>query len=94
LLLAEDAAKRTLLKQPLTYLITLPLLLLLRKQIRLPLIPYNLGLSVILLVSIVITYLLYYVTRRSLSITYIGSSLRLLDTQNLIATRKKAPLLN
>jgi hypothetical protein len=90
--LAEDAAKRTSLKQ-LTYQITLPLLPLLRKQIRLPLTPHDLGSSVILLASIAITYLLYYVTRRSLSITYIGSSSRLLDTRNSTAAGKKAPLL-
>jgi hypothetical protein len=66
----------------------------LRKQIRLPPTPYTLGLSVILLASIAIIYYLYYVTRRSLSITYIGSSSRLLDTRNLTAARKKALLLN
>jgi hypothetical protein len=44
----------------------------------LPLLPYNLGLSVILLVSIAIIYLLLYITRKRLIITHIESSSSLL----------------
>jgi hypothetical protein len=93
LLLVDADARYTLLKQLLIYLSTLPLLLLLRKLIKLLLSPYN-RLSKILHASTAIIYLLYYVTRKSLKITYVDSSLKLLDISNSTATRRKAPLQN
>jgi hypothetical protein len=63
--LADDVARRTSLKLLLIYLSTLLLLLHLRKQTRLILLPYNLGSFPILLAFIAMIFLLYHVTGKS-----------------------------
>jgi hypothetical protein len=63
--LADDVARLTFLRQLPTCPSTLLLLLQLRKQMRLHKLPYNQGLTMILLAFIAMIFLLHHVTRRS-----------------------------
>jgi hypothetical protein len=63
--LADDVARRISSRQLLTYPSTLLLPLRLRKQMRLHQLPYNQGLSMILLAFIAIIFRLHHVTGRS-----------------------------
>jgi hypothetical protein len=86
--------RRTSLKQHLTSPSILHLLLLLRKQMRLPRTPHNPGTNLILPAFIAITCLLHHVTGKHSRITNMDSSSRLLDMSNLTAAGRKAPLLS
>jgi hypothetical protein len=87
-------ARLTSLKLLLNHPSTLLLLLQLRKQMRLLMLPHNLGSSLILLAFIGIIYLFHHVTGRNSSAMHTERNLKLLVRLDLANAERRAPLLS